>query len=65
MKYKDYLDDRDEVTRPVKRAEKKKTKKADHKHTYVLVEKSARGYGSPEVGYFTCQNCEKNITRYL
>ena len=65
MKYKDYLDDRDEVVRPVKRAEKPKVKKANHKHEYTMVEKHTNGYMNPEVGYFTCVHCEKSITRYL
>lgn len=66
MKYKDYFDDRDEIVRPVKRAEKPKVKKSNHKHEYTLVEKRATGYNIlSEVGYFTCMHCEKSITRYL
>ena len=65
MKYQDYLDDRDEVTRPRKRADKPPIKKANHKHEYTLMEKRTTGYMNPEIGYFTCMHCEKNVTRYL
>lgn len=58
MKYNDYLDDRDEVTRPRRKVEKPKVKKASHKHVYEKVSDSA--WIAPE--FFKCVYCEK--TRY-
>jgi hypothetical protein len=51
VKYNDYFDERDEITRPRRKVEKPKVKKASHKHLY---EKA-----SEHLDVFKCVHCEK------
>lgn len=63
MKYSEYLDERDNITRPRKKAEKSKVKKANHKHDYMITQtQNSPGIVGMSYVTSTCQFCDKTIS---
>jgi hypothetical protein len=57
MKYKDYSDERDEITRPRKIDRKPRPKKANHKHEYQKTDEVLNGLYI----MYKCLHCEKKV----